>query len=157
MGTEMVIILMCARAHTHTQNMPIVKLKECIEECTGVPTHRQRLTMGSTILEDWDHEDRMMFIGDYPSIHDGSLLYLVQLEGENRLSVKHYRDDQQFRLTKKAGSMTYSYQTTHFYVNSIKVRKPCVTTNNVHVVAGAITIACYHEPIIKQNYDPLLQ
>ena len=43
--------------------------------------------IGSTIVEDWDDEDRMMFIGDYPNIHDGSLLYLVQLEGGSRMKV----------------------------------------------------------------------
>ena len=70
------------------QHTPIVKLRELVEERTGVPTHQQRLTIGSTIVEDWDHEDRMMFIGDYPNIHDGSLLYLVQLEGGSRMKVE---------------------------------------------------------------------
>ena len=31
----------------------------------------------------------MMFIGDYPNIHDGSLLYIEQLEGGSRMTVKH--------------------------------------------------------------------
>ena len=39
------------------QNTPIVKLKEFIEERTNVPTHQQRLTVGTTVLEDWDQDD----------------------------------------------------------------------------------------------------
>ena len=50
----------------------------------SVQAHQQQLM---TIVEDWDYEDRMMFIGDYPNIHDGSLLYLVQLEGGSRMKV----------------------------------------------------------------------
>ena len=76
--------------------------------------------IGSTIVEDWDHEDRMMFIGDYPNIHDGSLLYLVQLEGGSRMKVRG-RQTNSFDLVKK-GPVQYRYQTSQFYVNNMKVR-----------------------------------
>ena len=101
--------------------MPIVKLKECIEKCTGVPTHQQRLTIGSTIVEDWDDEDRMMFIGNYPNIHDGSLLYLVQLEGGNRMKVYHKNMNQMKLVRRGLGTVEYHYQTKYFYVNSVMV------------------------------------
>ena len=102
--------------------MPIVKLKECIEKCTGVPTHQQRLMIGSTIVEDWDDEDRMMFIGNYPNIHDGSLLYLVQLEGGSRMIVYYKNMPTQMMLVRQgSGTMEYHYQTTYFYVNSVMV------------------------------------
>ena len=68
----------------------------------------------------------MMFIGDYPNIHDGSLLYLVQLEGGSRMKVtvrvrqsNPYGD--LFLLIKK-GPVEYQSQPRHFYVNDIKVR-----------------------------------
>ena len=98
--------------------MPIVKLKECIEECTGVPTHQQRLTIGSTIVEDWDDEDRMMFIGNYPNMHDGSLLYLVQLEGGSRMKVINRFSDQLKLVRQGPGTAEYHYRTKHFYINS---------------------------------------
>ena len=105
--------------------MPIVKLKECIEECTGVPTHQQRLTIGSTIVEDWDDEDRMMFIGNYPNIHDGSLLYLVQLEEGSRMKVCYrstiFSGDQLKLVRRGLGTAEYHYQTEHFYINSVMV------------------------------------
>ena len=99
--------------------MPIVKLKECIEECTGVLTHQQRLTIGDTIVEDWDEEDKMMFIGDYPNIQHGSLLYLIQHDGGHRMKVQNFSS--QLQLVKK-GPVDYHYQTRYYYVNSIKVR-----------------------------------
>ena len=101
------------------QSLPIVKLREYVEKCTGVPTHQQRLTIGSTIVEDWDDEDRMMFIGDYPNIHDGSLLYVEQLEGGSRMTVKH-KESKSLKLVKK-GLTEFSYKTDYFYINSIKV------------------------------------
>ena len=115
--------------------MPIVKLKECIEECTGVPTHQQRLTIGDTIVEDWDEEDKMMFIGDYPNIQHGSLLYLIQLEGGFRMKVQnrsfHSQLQKQINLVKKcycedcfgfkSSGTDYYYQARYFYVNSVKV------------------------------------
>ena len=102
-----------------TQNTPIVKLRECVEECTGVATHQQRLTIGSTIVEDWDDEDRMMFIGDYPNIHDGSLLYLVQLEGGSRMKVNY--GSRTVKLVKNWPTR-YCCDTSQCFVNEIKVK-----------------------------------
>ena len=68
----------------------------------------------------------MMFIGDYPNIHDGSLLYLVQLEGGSRMKVT-VRERQNnpygnlFDLIKK-GPVQYQCNPKQFYVNDIKVR-----------------------------------
>ena len=62
----------------------------------------------------------MMFIGDYPNIHDGSLLYLVQLEGGSRMKVRG-RQTHLFDLIKK-GPVQYQYQTSQFYVNNMEVR-----------------------------------
>ena len=128
---SMKISLVYALSNT-IQSMPIVKLKECIEECTGVPTHQQRLTIGDTIVEDWDEEDRMMFIGDYPNIQHGSLLYLIQLDGGYRMTIQCFM--YKLCLIKKKSLLNwfespnelsgeeYRYQTRHFYVNSVKVR-----------------------------------
>ena len=103
------------------QNTPIVKLRECVEECTGVPTHQQRLTIGSTIVEDWGHKNRMMFIGDYPNIHDGSLLYLVQLEGGSRMKVELREEYDIYVQLSRYWPVEYQYETHQFYVNHIKV------------------------------------
>ena len=62
-----------------------------------------------------------MFIGNYPNIHDGSLLYLVQLEGGSRMKVRP-KYVNQFNLVRWGlGTVEYHYQTKHFYVNSVMV------------------------------------
>ena len=103
------------------QSLPIAKLRECVEECTGVPTYQQRLMIGSIIVEDWDDENRMMFIGDYSNIHDGSLLYLVQLEGGSRMTVKCKAESKFLEMVKK-GPTEFRYNPDYFYISSIKVR-----------------------------------
>ena len=123
--------------------MPIVKLKECIEECTGVPTHQQRLTIGSTIVEDWDDEDRMMFIGNYPNIHDGSLLYLVQLEGGSRMKVRHGKSTQLKLVRRGPGTVEYHYQTIYFYVNNAGAMVSVILiASSYHMHTTCITQEC---------------
>ena len=135
----------------HSQNMPIVKLKECIEECTGVPTHQQRLTIGDSIVEDWDEEHRMMFIGDYPKIQHGSLLYLIQLDGGYRMKVQC--GGSQLQLIKN-GPVSYQYRTRYYYFNSIKVRvilicmlvssvKFYIVTDRIVVIHNKFGVNCH--------------
>ena len=107
------------------QSTPIVVLKEYIEKVTGVPTHQQRLTIGSIVLEDWDHDSNMMFIGHYPAIQHGSLLHIiVQTEGGFQVKVQHYyynNNYYNFKVTLKGtrGSQVYIFETYHsqFYMN----------------------------------------
>ena len=61
------------------QVLHVMHLRELIKEKTGIPTHQQRLTVGNTVLEDWDEEGRIMHLRNYPAIHDGATIYLVQL------------------------------------------------------------------------------
>ena len=112
--------------------MPIVKLKE---ECTGVPTYQQRLTIGETIVEDWDEEDRMMFIGDYPKIQHGLLLYLIQLDGGFRMKVKSGAS--QLQLVKNPVD-NQCLSTWYYYFNSIKVRVIliCMLVSSVKFYSG---------------------
>ena len=104
------------------QSTPIVVLKEYIEKVTGVPTHQQRLTIGSTVLEDWDHDSNMMFIGHYPAIQHGSLLHIiVQTEGGFRMKVEHHKNyrNEYTTVTLKGtrGSQVYIFDTCQFYIN----------------------------------------
>ena len=95
-------------------------LKEYIEKVTGVPTHQQRLTIGSTVLEDWDHDSNMMFIGHYPAIQHGSLLHIiVQTEGGFRTKVQHYDYNYNTKVTLKGTrrSQVYIFETCQFYMN----------------------------------------
>ena len=98
------------------QSTPIVVLKEYIERVTKVPTHQQRLTIGSTVLEDWDHDDNMMFIGHYPAIKNGSLIHIivVQTQGGFRMKVEHVHS---YQIVLK-GTQVYIFRTNQFYINT---------------------------------------
>ena len=47
-----------------------------------------RLTVGTTILEDWDEEGKLMLLCNYPEVHDGATLYQINLTGAMR--IKHF-------------------------------------------------------------------
>ena len=70
-----------------------------------------------------------MFIGDYPAIHNGSLLYIVQHEGHFRVIVVKYKrsryDDSKETIDLHRKS-DYSYQTTQFYVNTSEAERKSV-------------------------------
>ena len=58
---------------------PVYKLRESLSETYAIPSYQQRLTVGDTVLEDWDVEGRPFLLANYPAIHDGVTLYLVCL------------------------------------------------------------------------------
>ena len=64
-----------------------------------------------------------MFIGDYPNIHDGSLLYLVQLEEGSRMKVNY--GSRTVKLVKNWPTR-YCCDTSQCFVNHIKVKKKTV-------------------------------
>ena len=91
-----------------------------------------------------------MFIGDYPNIHDGSLLYLVQLEGGSRMKVKRsfISTDtcSNFELAKQSPNEDCC-QTDHFYVNNIKVGR--IDAKNAW---SYIMLACSTVSLLQVSY-----
>ena len=96
-------------------------LKEYIEKVTKVPTHQQRLTIGSTVLEDWDHDYNMMFIGHYPAIQNGSLIHIIIVQTQEEFQMKVVnRHSRQITLKGTRGPQVYIFRTCmyHFYINT---------------------------------------
>ncbi len=54
-----------------------------------------RLTIGKTILEDFDEEGHMMLLCSYPQLHDGATLYQINLPDAIRVNCQ-YRHDRTF-------------------------------------------------------------
>ena len=123
------------------QSLPIVKLREFVEKCTGVPTHQQRLTIGSTILEDWDPEDKMMFIGDYPAIHSGSLLYLIQLDRGFRIKVIPRRGISTLTCCGTRKSVVYQYEASYFYI-TVSVTEVIIHVQHVSDIVVTTMLLC---------------
>ena len=71
---------------------PVYKLRESLSETYAIPSYQQRLTVGDTVLEDWDVEGRPFLLANYPAIHDRVTLYLVCLtEGIHvKVSISNY-------------------------------------------------------------------
>ena len=68
-----------------------MRLRELIEEKTGIPTHQQRLMLETTVLQDWDDEGKIIHLYNYPAIHDGAILSLVQLTTGRKFRTFQYQ------------------------------------------------------------------
>ena len=58
------------------QFTPIFTLRKLIEEKIPVPSYQQKLTAGTTVLEDWDKNGKVLLLCNYPSIYDGVTIEL---------------------------------------------------------------------------------
>ena len=67
-----------------------MRLRELVEEKTKVPTEQQRLVVGTTVLEDWDEDGNIMHLYNYPAIHDGATVFLIQLTTGKRFATSKY-------------------------------------------------------------------
>ena len=104
---------------TLLQSTPIVVLKEYIETVTKVPTHQQKLIIGSTVLEDWDHDNNMMFIGHYPAIQNGSLLNIIIVQTREGFRMEVINNNIiALTLNGTNGSQVYIFKTYRFYINT---------------------------------------
>ena len=67
------------------------------------------------MLEDWDHDDNMMFIGHYPAIQNGSLVHIIiKTQGLGfRVKVK-FLDG----AGTLVGTNGYSFKTRVFFINT---------------------------------------
>ena len=61
------------------RNTAIFQLKEKVGSALSIPPHQQKLTAGTTVLEDWDEDGKVLLLCNYPSIYDGVTIYLVCL------------------------------------------------------------------------------
>ena len=59
---------------------PVSKLREIIFSEFGVQVNQQRIKIGDITLEDWDDEDRILLLQNYPNIHDGATIHLEVME-----------------------------------------------------------------------------
>ena len=58
------------------QFTPIFTLRKLVEDKLPVPSYRQKLTAGTTVLEDWDEDGKVLLLCNYPSIYDGVTIEL---------------------------------------------------------------------------------
>lgn len=61
-----------------------------------------------------------MFIGEYPAISNGSVLYIIQHDGHFRVTVQviKQKNSEELKAINVQKRSEYSYKTTKFYVNT---------------------------------------
>ena len=64
---------------TSCENTPVFHLRELVQKEFSIPPHQQKLTLGTTVLEDWDEDGKVLLVCNYPSIHDGVTIELVHV------------------------------------------------------------------------------
>ena len=64
---------------TSCQYTPVFHLRELIQKKFSIPPHQQKLTAGTTVLEDWDEDGKVLLLCNYPAIHDGVTIELVRV------------------------------------------------------------------------------
>ena len=64
---------------TRCQHTPVFHLRELVQKEFSIPPHQQKLTVGTTVLEDWDEDGKVLLVCNYPSIHDGVTIELVHV------------------------------------------------------------------------------
>ena len=61
------------------QSTTVHFLRELVQTKLSIPTYQQKLVVGDIVLEDWDEQGNVMLLANYPKIHDGATMYVVQL------------------------------------------------------------------------------
>ena len=60
---------------------PVFKLRDIICNKFSILPKNQKITIGETILDDWDEENKPLLLRNYPSIHDGATIHLEETRG----------------------------------------------------------------------------
>ena len=59
------------------QSTPVFELRELVQKLFhSILPHQQKLTVGTTVLEDWDDEGDKKLLRNYPCVHDGVTIKL---------------------------------------------------------------------------------
>ena len=60
---------------------PVFKLRDIIHNKFSIIPKHQKITIGETILDDWDEEGKPLLLRNYPFIHDGATIHLEETRG----------------------------------------------------------------------------
>ncbi len=85
-----------------------------------------RLTIGKTVLEDFDEEGRMMLLCSYPQLHDGATLYQINLPDAIRVNCeyKYYDNTSSYKLHKLLDEVLDEHFTITAHPDFICIENP---------------------------------
>ena len=83
------------------QCTPVFKLRELIQNKLSILPHQQKLTAGTTVLEDWDEDGKVLLLCNYPSIYDGVTIELVRVTEGVHVKLSDYDEKKPVRISQK--------------------------------------------------------
>ena len=78
-------------------------MRELIQKEFSIPPHQQKLTIGTTVLEDWDEDVKVLLLCNYPSIHDGVTIELVHVTEGIHVKLADVDDTKSLEISEKNG------------------------------------------------------
>ena len=91
---------------TSCQNTPMFHLRELVEEQFSIPPHQQKLTIGTTVLEDWDEDGKVLLLCNYPYIHDGVTIELCHVTEGIHVKLEGVDDKISLKISEKNGILS---------------------------------------------------
>ena len=90
----------CQLSLKECQSTPVFKLRELIRDKLSILPHQQKLTAGTTVLEDWDEDGKVLLLCNYPSIYDGVTIELVRVAEGVYVKLSDYDDKKSLRISQ---------------------------------------------------------
>ena len=106
---------------------PVFHLRELVQKEFSIPPHQQKLTIGSTVLEDWDEDGKVLLLCNYPSIYDRVTIELVHVTEGIHVKLECVNGTISLKISEKNGIL--SKEPKIFppkYINILNPRKTSV-------------------------------
>ena len=91
---------------TRCENTPVFHLRELVQKEFSIPPHQQKLTAGTTVLEDWDEDGKVLLLCNYPSIHDGVTIELCHVTEGIHVKLEGVYDTTSLKISEKNGLLS---------------------------------------------------
>ena len=91
----------CQLSLNECQCTPVFKLRELIWNKLSILPHQQKLTAGTTVLEDWDEDGKLLLLCNYPCIYDGVAIELVRVAEGVHVKLSDVDDKKTLRISQK--------------------------------------------------------
>ena len=85
---------------------PVFHLRELVQKEFSIPPHQQKLTIGTTVLEDWDEDGKALLLCHYPSIHNGVTIELVHVTEGIHVRLADVDDKKSLKISEKNGILS---------------------------------------------------
>ena len=85
---------------------PVFHLRELVQKEFSIPPHQQKLTAGTTVLEDWDEDGKVLLLCNYPYIHDGVTIELCHVTEGIHVKLEGVDDKISLKISEKNGILS---------------------------------------------------